>query len=119
MKSIVKANMVKERVLRECEINCKISHPNITRVYEIYESSDEVILIMDQYVLPPTFLCSIVSHPLTGPLVVIEAWQEVICSIEWLPRQIVVCPSLRPVIICVNWLVWLCTFTIWVLRIAT
>lgn len=47
MKSITKKNMVKERVQRECEINMKISHGNITRVHEIYETPDEVFLIMD------------------------------------------------------------------------
>jgi hypothetical protein len=52
MKSIQKANMVKERVQRECEINMKIAHTHITRVLEIYETADEVILIMDQYVSP-------------------------------------------------------------------
>ena len=49
MKSIMKAHMVKERVRRECEINKKISHTNIVKVLEIYESDTEVILVMDQY----------------------------------------------------------------------
>lgn len=39
--------MVKERVKRECNINFKIRHQNITRVHEIFESDEEVILIMD------------------------------------------------------------------------
>jgi serine/threonine protein kinase len=47
MKSIMKSNMVKERVQRECEINMKIYHTNVTRVLEIHETADEVILIMD------------------------------------------------------------------------
>lgn len=47
VKSIFKRNMVKERVKRECNINFKIRHPNITRVHEIFETEDEVILIMD------------------------------------------------------------------------
>lgn len=49
MKSIQKKHMVLDRVRRECEINMKIVHPNVTRVFEIYESAEEVILIMEQY----------------------------------------------------------------------
>lgn len=47
VKSVFKANMVKERVKRECNINFKIRHQNITRVHEIFETDEEVILIMD------------------------------------------------------------------------
>lgn len=47
VKSIFKANMVRERVKRECDINFQIRHRNITHVHEVFETDTEVILIMD------------------------------------------------------------------------
>ena len=39
--------LLQERVKRECDINMRISHPHIARVFEIYESAEDVCLIVE------------------------------------------------------------------------
>lgn len=42
--------MLDARVRRECDINLQISHLNIAKVYEIYESPEDICLVMELYV---------------------------------------------------------------------
>lgn len=45
---LTKADYV--RLRREVEINFAISHPNIVKVHEVYESEEDISLVMDLYV---------------------------------------------------------------------
>ena len=38
---------MQERVRRECDIHSRLSHPNIVELYEIFESKDEVCLVLE------------------------------------------------------------------------
>lgn len=43
-------DQLSERVKRECDINFMVSHPNIAQVYEIYESPEDLSLVMELFV---------------------------------------------------------------------
>jgi serine/threonine protein kinase len=40
-----------ERVKRECDINFMVNHPHIAQVYEIYESEEDISIVMELSVL--------------------------------------------------------------------
>lgn len=68
-------DMLTARVHRECDINLQISHLNIAKVYEIYESPEDICLAMELFVFSLSFVQS--SVPL-------RRWHSFIVSIAFI-----------------------------------
>jgi serine/threonine protein kinase len=47
-----------EAVRKEIDFLTHIKHPNIIRLYEVYENSSEIFLVLELYARPQPLMCS-------------------------------------------------------------